>query len=558
MEILFQKIKKSFAGLLILAITTPLFIHPITARAQAKEATIASAAVRCVGLFLPKPEDALGELQSRLDPSKVPTRDVDIIAATKRIACQDLLDKALALLTDTLREVLRKRILDAMVDQTINWIQGGGSPRFVTDFGGALEDAAQAAVGDVARGVGLGNLCTGIPAARIQFQLETPVFSQRVSCTLDDIVGNIGRFSQNFTSGGFIGYQELLKPQNNRWGIETLALSELERRTAQKQDALRQEIAVGSGFLSTTQCLEWTLFASIGGRVEQLDAVPVNDAFGYPDPKSPPPTLDNTQQWKCTKSQVSTPGRLIADATTNALNIHSNFLVNAEDLSGYAAAIIDAGINRIIKEGFKGILGVPVSAPPTGFRSSADLPGEITEAAATYTDTQQEQGGAGVTSEDLLQAVSATEQSLVNAKTAFENALVVNDNASTTANSFLDWCRTTTSPGVTNASLHPQSCATASQIFRDTETNETEFKNRIEEIDDRAEEIPSLRTAAANPPTDTNQLQALVNRITGFAQNASLLETTASSQLSNIQAVLQQITNLLNACTDNDEITQCP
>ncbi len=555
MNTLFQKLKPLFAALLIFAVGGQLLLHSIIANVQAQEATLAQAALRCTGLNLTPP--SIGGIAEGLDPTKVPVRDTATKDELRKKSCEDFKDRALDLLTKILREILKKRILDAMVDQTIHWIQGGGSPKFVTDFGGVLEDAGQAAVGDVAREVGMGKLCTGISPARIRFQLETPVFSQRISCTLDDVVGNIKRFGRNFTSGGFIGYQELLRPQNNRWGVEILTLNELEKRTAQKQDILRQEVAAGSGFLSTKRCLEWTLFADFGGRVEQLDTVAVNDNFNYPDPSQSPPVLDNTQTWECTKQQLSTPGRLIADTTVNALNLHSNFIVNAEDLSGYAAAIIDAGINRVIKEGFKGVLGVPVSAPPTGF-ASTNLPPSVTETASGYTDAQQEQGGAPPNQQDLSQVLDGAEQALRNASSTYRTALQVNNFARSTTASLIDWCRIVEFIGGSNISQHPQSCSTASRIWNDAQANETLFEQNIESIGQELPVLASLRTTIQTFPTDLNELALLVEQIAQFAQKAAQWETAAANQRSTAQRTLEQMDRLYLACTDNDEITQCP
>jgi hypothetical protein len=552
-----QKLKILLTLLIISAVAGQSLIYPTVASAQTREATLAQAALRCAGIGLGTVTGELRGLAEGLDPSKVPVRDSATRSEIRSQSCEQFKDKALEVLSQTLREILKKRILDSMVDQTIQWIQGGGEPRFVTDFGGFLEDAGQAAVGDVALEVGLGNLCTGISPARIRFQLETPVFSQRVSCTLDDITGNIDQFRRSFTAGGgWVTYQELLKPQNNQWGVEILTRAEVERRTAQKQDVLRQEIAVGSGFLSTTQCLEWTRYGTSNGRTRVIETRAVNDSFDFRNPSSPPSETESGETWQCTRTQVSTPGRLIADATTNALNIHSNFIVSADDLSDYAAAIIDAGVNRLIKEGFKGILGVPVSAPPSGFTSD-NIPSNITDSAADYTDTRSEQGGTAPTSQELLSTLDRAETALENALNLYEDFLEINENASTTAQSLLDWCRLTTT-GDSNASEHPQSCAAASQTLNETQTNETNINQGIEIVNQELAELAPLRAAAQNPPTDSDDLRELVEEIAAFASGAAQLESAATNQFLTIQGALLQINNFLNACTDDDETTQCP
>ncbi|MFH0712323.1 MAG: hypothetical protein V2A55_00465, partial [Candidatus Jorgensenbacteria bacterium] len=259
--------KKFIAGTLIVMIMTSslLLYFPKKAEALSLSGGICDIYSATIGKLFDKAKDTIknkakGAIGSIIG-NKVPVIDESVEAAVnaakdelsqteQRIDCKTRVERVFL-------AVLKTRILDVMVDQTINWIGGGGSPKFVTNLGGFLEDVGQAAVGDVAQEIGLGDLCTGIDPVRLRMQLETPIFSQRVSCTLDDVVGNIERFADNFQSGGFIGYQELLKPQNNRWGLEIMASSEAERRQAEAQANSSQEISTGGGFLSTKKCLEW-------------------------------------------------------------------------------------------------------------------------------------------------------------------------------------------------------------------------------------------------------------------------------------------------------------
>jgi len=41
-----------------------------------------------------------------------------------------------------LRDIIAKRIMDYIVDQTITWIQGGGEPKFISNWDGFLKDAS--------------------------------------------------------------------------------------------------------------------------------------------------------------------------------------------------------------------------------------------------------------------------------------------------------------------------------------------------------------------------------------------------------------------------------
>ncbi|NCQ02695.1 hypothetical protein GW816_01410, partial [Candidatus Wolfebacteria bacterium] len=121
-------------------------------------------------------------------------------------------------LVKSLRDVIAKRIIDYIVDQTIVWIQGGGQPKFVTDWDGFLKDAANIAFDQVIKDVGLAQLCSPF---KLQVQISLlPVqqFQQRIDCTLDDVVKNIEDFYNDFEKGGWIAYNETWQPQGNYYG----------------------------------------------------------------------------------------------------------------------------------------------------------------------------------------------------------------------------------------------------------------------------------------------------------------------------------------------------
>src|SRR3989344_1742129 len=45
------------------------------------------------------------------------------------------------------QEILKKQLLDMMVDQIVRWIQGGGDPKFITNFPAFFRDAIDQAGG---------------------------------------------------------------------------------------------------------------------------------------------------------------------------------------------------------------------------------------------------------------------------------------------------------------------------------------------------------------------------------------------------------------------------
>jgi len=210
------------------------------------------------------------------------------------------------------RTTLMKTLLDQLVDQIIGYIGGGedGEPKFVTDWQGLLEDAGQQVVGEFAQEIGAGFLCSPFS---LQVQLATlPVpsrFSQRATCTLDRIVGNIENFYNDFNQGGWIGYAESWKPQNNFFGAHLIASAELSSRIEKTTGAKLNEALSGGGFLS------------------------IRDDNG----------------------NIVTPGKALGDLTSKAIGAPIDFLFNAEQIGDYVTAIANSIINRVIKEGVAGV-----------------------------------------------------------------------------------------------------------------------------------------------------------------------------------------------------------
>ncbi len=271
-------------------------------------------------------------------------------------------------------ENLKRRLLDALVDETIKWVQGGGEPRFVTNTGDFIRSAADAATGDLIQQVGLGDICYTPLRFRLKIQLEQPVFSQRISCTLDDVVENIQAFNDNFLDGGWIAYNEVIKPQNNRWGLEVLAQDELMRKQAEKEEAAKQEIAAGGGFLSQKRCLVWEHRpGGIEGIPPDLYSTPDIDPALYiesPDGFPYTGTTDHPfgSEWWCVQSEIITPGSTIGETVAKAVGSDIDYIMNTNDISVYVSAIADAIINRLTKEAVGGLAGffTSESSPPRG------------------------------------------------------------------------------------------------------------------------------------------------------------------------------------------------
>lgn len=217
---------------------------------------------------------------------------------------------------NALLDFVRKQIMDMIVRDTITWIQGGGTPKFITDWRGFLQDAANVAFDTVINQVGLARLCQPF-SMQIQLSL-LPVqrFPTRISCTLDQIVGNINNFYNNFSNGGWIAYSASWDPNNNWYGnmlqIEDQFIIENSRRVR----AAQNEGQASAGFLGVRRCLNG--FNNVDGT------------------------------FVCTQEEIVTPGEAVGQSVASAITSDSRW---DQDIKSWTSALINALINRIIREG---------------------------------------------------------------------------------------------------------------------------------------------------------------------------------------------------------------
>ena len=237
----------------------------------------------------------------------------------------------------------KKRMLDSLVDETISWIQNGGRPRFIQNFGDTLKNAANAAVGDVVSELGFADLCSPLqipPGLGSQLTLKPPHFSDQISCTLSDVVGNVKGFYNDFSQGGWKGYMELLRPQNNQLGLSLLIFDEIARATQEKKDAATLEAIASQGFEPVKECVLWRADSLDTGRTINRD-ITAEMAVNY----------DRSQYaLVCTEEKITWPGKTVGAQLDTALEADFHLLSGTDDMSLYVNGIFDAAISRVVTE----------------------------------------------------------------------------------------------------------------------------------------------------------------------------------------------------------------
>ncbi|GEM_PF-2732651 len=406
---------------------------------------------------------------------------------------------------------LKKRLLDRMTDDIIGWINGNGDPKFITNFGDFLEDAAQAAVGDTARALGLAELCTPFKYRVPQLLTKVPEFSESVRCTLDDIVENVEGFYNDFEQGGWLAYTELWKPNNNPFGIFLKTHDQILKETAKKEDEARAAATIGGGYTPVYQCVEWTL-----SGVRKSDKkfvsfkIPADESFPYFHPTLPPaensPAYQNAlntlikPNYECTRPEWSLPPSATQQIAAIPYVADTQVVANSDDLSPYVNAIFDAAVNRVIKEGVKGLRGnlSKLRSESTTGRSPEQYPegdpyrgyGEEYENATNFTRQLRTEIGAKIESaRDNVGIASTTLTRLV----ALNNELI----ATTTLLADCEQGRTETSyQTCANTSSTLVAANSAKSRFVADRESLTEALTKIQELEDAFEENTDLSEAA--------------------------------------------------------------
>ena len=243
-----------------------------------------------------------------------------------------------------LRDAAIKRVMDQIADDTVKWIEGGGEPRFVSDWNGFLEDNFSAAVGDVILQTKAAPLCSPFKVQVSFMLLPKRTLSERARCTIEDIGLNLQNFYDDFLSGGWLGYSESWAPQNNYFMTAMMVYDEALIAGQKAQTAKAKEAEAGKGFLGVKKCRQ-TLGETDGFR--DCVANSGDEAFCENDVYKQPKDT-------CVKEETITPGDAVGEAFKGVVKSDSQWAASAQSA---IAVIADALINRVVKEGVDYVAG---------------------------------------------------------------------------------------------------------------------------------------------------------------------------------------------------------
>jgi len=259
-------------------------------------------------------------------------------------------------------ESLKNRLIKMMVNQTISWLKGGGKPLYVTDWKSFVTKAADQAAGDVIYKIAP-NLCSNFgPLVTLSLTSLRP-FSDRVQCTLSEVVNNLEAFYERFENGSWVDYATLTRPENNFFTASIDIHDEVLKQKGTSAAAAGSEAQSGQGLIPTKVCTkpqEIKIPSNLIPVGNESGAIATAESYGMEYLSEYGMSSDgqgNTVFKACPADgwETTTPGGAVAHTLYNSLDAPLARIVNAEDITGLVAAFVDSALNKLLLAGSKGL-----------------------------------------------------------------------------------------------------------------------------------------------------------------------------------------------------------
>lgn len=268
-------------------------------------------------------------------------------------------------------EILKDQLVHRLVQQVITWVQGGGTPKFIENWRGYLNDVAKNTAGLAIDAVAP-QLCTPFePLIRLRLKVAYAQGAEPLMprCTLDEVINNIENFYNSFENGGWIAFGVSSIPSNNLFGATVEAENYVKTKIQTETAARNTEANSNNGFLNEESCIggEYTeLSATIGTpelpkMLNEFAELRQSDRYRTgscrTDNSTNPPKMVCVAEF-CTKQKTVTPGGVIGQQLNQALGSPIHRIVNAQDITALVSALINSGLMKLIRAGQRGLSGL--------------------------------------------------------------------------------------------------------------------------------------------------------------------------------------------------------
>jgi len=366
----------------------------------------------------------LKKVQAKQDQQMLEAKRQELIAHT-RAQCH-------VLLTQTVQHI-KSSLLYQWTTQTVDWIEGGGitiengqvhiqEPQFVKQPGKFLAQVGWEATNRFISHA-IPQLCEpfrlavtlNIPSTARQ---TNPYYDPNITCTINQVVQNIQDFYNNFSSGGWLGYREIMMPQNNYYDVSLNLMQKASEIQDSAQNNAQNMLNQNSGFANQVICTQWEKYVSNSNSLSdcnqslnnalntynvdyvwdgntnlcEADNGSVNSiriqpnpsstpiAIGIPDDSSVLPQTDNLSardflyhyetstseglvRYECTAQSITQSGSIAKNLAQKVTSADIDAIINAQDLTNIDEILQNAIMNKITKVGIRGLKGILSNLP---------------------------------------------------------------------------------------------------------------------------------------------------------------------------------------------------
>jgi len=252
---------------------------------------------------------------------------------------QDILEWVQKLATEKLKNYLTK----LFVQQVLSWTNNSGNQRFVYNWESFLLDVEEEVTSDAIDEF-VPSLCGPFQGYVLKsqgyFGTQGRVKrSLRKSCPISRDGRNLKNFYRDFAHGGWGDYFGTLEPGGNIYGAIMTADEYINTRKRNTLEKKTNELLANRGFLSQQKCED--------GKEPQRGDV-------CEDGSTP---------------RATTPGGLVGDTLGKAFGAPLDRVVNASDLTGLVAALLDGALSGVLSSAQSKVDGV-VGLASTAFGQS--------------------------------------------------------------------------------------------------------------------------------------------------------------------------------------------
>lgn len=380
--------------------------------------------IQCTGLA-DKIASLLGSLFS---VKEVPVGDD---ALRKKEACLDAIARMIVV-----------KIMDKITLATVDWINSGfeGQPLYLTDPEGFFTDIAEKEINSFMawypqdlENYPFGQIVMTAVLTNLQRQSQ-----ENLRYSLNQVLahGNSDEFQVDFNIGGWAGYTALIKPNNNPVGNYLLVNQEIGRRISGTHITasanFSQQLQQSGGFLSQRECVLTATGNANDQYIPEDNPLHMGSFYSVLAPGSflgdvtlsTLPTAVQTElssitdlalqaevyndfvlRSRCKQWKTLTPGKVVSDQLTKALNIPTDQLLLADELNEDLALIFDALINQLVTTGLNSLQ--PASSGGTTLNNvllsqvAGQQPGQVSNGSVPPPAIDQITG-TGFSTEDLV------------------------------------------------------------------------------------------------------------------------------------------------------------